>query len=121
MLAPCLQDRFNLGPKVREKRCGVGVGVEADSLSCVLVVELDARLGPWAAALANRMGVVEPEQTVAMFVMQRERVIQAVRSLGGFWNFLDHKLDPAFSVSLRDESLAIEKEQGVEAGVVDFI
>jgi len=120
VLTPCLQDRFNLGPEVREKRCGIGIGVEADALSCVFMIEFDASLGSGTGAFADRVSVVESEEPVAVFVVERERVVQPVGSLGGFRNLFDYKLDPAFSVGLRYESLAVEQQERVEAGIADF-
>jgi hypothetical protein len=71
MLAPCSQDDVDLGPEVREKRCGIHVGVEADAFPRVFVVELDAGLGSGSGVFANGVSVIESKKPLAVLVVQR--------------------------------------------------
>ena len=70
---------------------------------------------PWRIACA----LSKPEQTLSVLIVQRQRVIQAVRSLRRNGNLLYNELDPTFSVRFYDEALAIEQQERVEARIAN--
>lgn len=81
----------------------------------MLMVIFDARTGARTGALANRVGVIEPKQTLVRVIVQRQRIVESVRFLRCRQHSSHPELDPI--AALDAEALAVEQEEGVEAGV----
>lgn len=65
------------------------------------------------------MRVVEPDQTLAVLIMQGQRITQAVRLFGRRINALNHEFHPMTPVRIDHEHLAIQIQKRVQAAVTD--
>src|SRR5690554_6436024 len=73
------------------------------------------RLAPPASA--DRMGVVEADQSFARRPVKRERIIEAVRLLRGCRNAGDDELHPMAALGIDKEHLSVEVQKRVEARI----
>ena len=81
------------------------------------MVVFDAGSGSRSGTLASGMRVIKAEQPLAILIMKRQRVIQAVRSLGRNGNLFYNKLDP--TLRIRDEAITVELQERVEAWIAN--
>jgi hypothetical protein len=115
LLAPFLQDGINLLPKIRKQSGGVPIGIKANSLpGMVAVVMLDARPSTGSRSLANRVGIVEAKQAHAAFIVQRQRVGEAMRAFRCRWHPSHLELDPMHSRLVGEKCFPIEKQESIK-------
>jgi len=81
------------------------------------MVVFDAGSCSRPGTLANGVCVIEAKQSLAVLIVQRQRVIQAVRSLRRSGNLLDNEFDPTLSVRVCDEALTVEQQERVETRI----
>jgi hypothetical protein len=60
-----LQNRFYLNPEIFQKCGGIGVLVKPDAITAVFMVVLNAGSSAGTSAFANRMRVIETQQSFA--------------------------------------------------------
>ena len=60
------------------------------------------------------MRIVEPDQPVSGFIVQRQRILQPMRPLRRDGDLLHLELDPMLTGRIDDEGFAIEIEKCVE-------
>ncbi len=65
----------------------------------------------------HRMGVVEPDQALAVRPVQRQRVIQAMRLLRRYCDPRHHEPDPMAAFRVHHENLPVEVEKHIEGRV----
>lgn len=83
----------------------------------VKVVANRARPSRWPTSRADKMGVVESDQAVAVLTVQSKAVVQSVRPLDtGFYPSHD-KADPISSVHVRKEAHSIQGQERIESVV----
>ncbi len=66
------------------------------------------------------MGVVEPDQTIAVLGVQGEAVTQPMGTLGTWLNTLHHELDEMPASRVGEEDFPVEQQQGIEGRVARF-
>ena len=67
------------------------------------------------------MGVVKSDETLPVFCVERQRIIETMRFLGSRFDFGDCETDPVLSEWVDDDYLSIEIEQNVEAFVTPLM
>jgi hypothetical protein len=73
------------------------------------MVVFDAGSCSRPGTLANGVCVIEAKQSFAVLIVQRQRVIQAVRPIRRNGNLFYNELDPTRSIRVCDEALAVEQ------------
>ena len=74
----------------------------------------NARPGTGSCSLANRVGIVEAKQAHAAFIVQRQRVDEAMRAFRCRRHPSHHELDPMHSRIVGEERFPIEKQQSIK-------
>jgi hypothetical protein len=105
-----LKDAIHFCPEILQQSDRVGIGVKANSLSPVGVIEFDSSGCAWSRSFSNRMGIIKSKKAYSLFVMECERVAQAMRPLGSLWNLFHDKLHPTPAYLVDDECFAVEKK-----------
>jgi len=83
----------------------------------MLMVVFDPGTCSWPGPFANRVGIVKPQEALALTVVQREGIIEAVRFLGYRRNPLHFKLDSAHTFGFHDIRHAVQIEKRVEGRI----
>lgn len=69
---------------------------------------------------SHRMGIVEPDESLTIRTVQRERIVNAMRFLGGHRHPRDHEFDPVASRRIDNEDLPIEIEKHDQRWIMRF-
>ena len=72
---------------------------------------------PAAPLPGSRVGIVEPDQTLALRAMQGERVVDAMRLLRRHRHPRDDEADPMAAFRIDDEHLTVKVEQNIQGRV----
>lgn len=110
-----LQDGVDLGPEVGEQAGGVLVLVWPDRPVAMPMVAGLCRTSARTARSPYRMRIVEPDQTTAVFTMQGQRTVQAMRPVGVGSTRLARKRTQYLAAS--SVTNTSPSRQGVEASV----
>ncbi len=78
-------------------------------------VTMVLRLAP--LLVCRRMGIIEADQPLAVRPVQRERVVDAMRLLGGCRHACHDEPDPVTTVRVHHENLLVEVQKHIEGRV----
>jgi hypothetical protein len=67
------------------------------------------------------MGVVKPDQPLAIRPVQRERVVQAAWLLRRLWYRRHHEANPMATLRVHDQHLAVEVEKHIKDPACDDV
>ena len=81
------------------------------------VVMLDARPCSWSQPFADCVGIIEAKHACTAFIVQRQRVGQAVRAFRGNRYQFHHELDPMLSSFVGEERFSIEEQESIKARI----
>lgn len=74
---------------------------------------------PWRTDLLrpHAMRIVEANEPLTVWAVQRQRIIEPMRLLGGYRHPRDDKTHPMATIRIDDERLSVKIEQGIERPV----
>ncbi len=67
--------------------------------------------------VADRMSVIEADQALAVWPVQRERIVEAVRLFRRRRHPTDNESDPMAALWINDEDLPVEVEKHIEGRI----
>jgi hypothetical protein len=108
------EDGINLPPEVGEKRRSILISVWPNRLQAMSMIIGSRTTAGRPAAKRNRMGVVEADQSLALFIVQRQALAQTVWTFRGRRNLLHNKPDLVFAFGINKECHSIENQELLE-------
>jgi hypothetical protein len=103
---------INLSPEVAQERGGIVIVVRDDFWRTMTMV-----VGIVAGAVADRMRVVEADETFSVRPVEGERVVKSVW-FGGVAGYAGYgETHPVVAVGVHDEDLTVQVQEGVQRGV----